>query len=285
VRAVDALRLVALAAIWGAAFIFIRVAAPELGGLWTSEGRLLIGAGALFVWFLLTGVDIRWRRYLRFYAAMGVVGTAIPFTLFSFAGTALPGSTMAILNTTAPMFALLVGAGLGWERLTTARAIGVVLGAFGVWLVTHRPYESAGGAQPAWALAACLFASLLFAVTSLAVRRWAKGVPATGMALGAQVTAALVLAPFLPLGQPAAAPSAIAIANLVALGVLASGVAYVLYFRLIADVGATRTQTVSLLVPAFGLLWGYLFLGESIGWTALSGAACIVLGTLLIVRR
>ena len=284
-RAADALRLVTLAAIWGAAFIFIRVAAPELGGLWTSEGRLLIGAGALFTWFLVTGVDIPWRRHLRFYAAMGVVGTAIPFTLFSFAGTALPGSTMAILNTTTPMFALVVGAALGWERLTAARAAGVALGAFGVWLVTHRPYESSGGAPPPWALAACLCASLLFAVTSLAVRRWAKGVPATGMALGVQVVAAIVVAPFLPLGAPNAAPSAIAVANVVALGVLGSGVAYVLYFRLIADVGATRTQTVSLLVPAFGLLWGYLFLGESIGWTALAGAACIVLGTVLITRN
>lgn len=283
-RLADAIRLASLAGIWGAAFIFIRVAAPELGALWTTEARLLTGAASLFAWFLASGAGMRWR-HLRFYAAMGVFGTAIPFTLLSFAGTTLPGSTMAILNTTAPMFALLIGAVLGWERLTAARAIGVVLGAFGVWLITHGGDERAGGVLPASALAACLGAAFLFALTSLAVRRWAKGVPATGMALGAQLVAALVLVPLLPLEQPAASPSALAIANVVALGVLGGGLAYVLYFRLIADIGATRTQTVSLLVPAFGVLWGYLFLGETIGWTALSGAACIVLGTLLILRR
>jgi drug/metabolite transporter (DMT)-like permease len=285
VRAADALRLAALAAIWGAAFIFIRVAAPVLGPLWTTEVRLLIGAGVLFLWFVSRRVDLQWRRHLGFYALIGVVGTAIPFTLFSYAGMALAGSTMAILNTTAPMFALLIGAVLGWERLSAARVCGVVLGAIGVWLVTLRPEGTPEAALPALAVAACLCASLGYAVTSLLVRRWGRGAPSAGMALGAQVFAAAAILPFVPLWPPSATPSPLVIANVVALGLLGSGVAYVLFFRLIADVGAASAQTVSLLIPAFGMFWGMLFLGETIGLAGLAGAACIVLGTVLITRH
>jgi len=152
-----------------------------------------------------------------------------------------------------------------------------------VWLVTPAGGESAAGYL--WAVCACLCASFLYAVTSLVVRRWGRGVPAAGMALGAQVVAAVAIAPLLPLWQPASAPSAVVLANLAALGLLGSGVAYALYFRLMADVGAASTQTVSFLVPAFGLLWGALFLGETIGAGGIAGAACIVLGTVLITRH
>jgi drug/metabolite transporter (DMT)-like permease len=284
VRAADAVRLAALAAIWGAAFIFIRVAAPVLGPLWTTELRLAIGASALFAWFFFTGVKLGWRGHFRFYAVIGVVGTALPFTLFSYAGMALGGSTMAILNSTAPMFALVIGAALGWERLSAARVIGVILGAFGVWLVTLRTAD-VSAPLPILAVVACLCASFGYAVTSLLVRRWSRGAPAAGMALGAQVFAAAAILPFVPLWPPSGAPSGLVVANVAALGLLGSGVAYVLFFRLIADVGAASAQTVSLLIPAFGMLWGMMFLGERIGLAGLAGAVCIVLGTVLIVRR
>jgi drug/metabolite transporter (DMT)-like permease len=261
VRVSDAARLAALAAIWGAAYIFIRVAAPALGPFWTTEGRLVIGAAALSLWFYRAGIDTQWRRHLRFYALFGLFGTAVPFTLFSFAGMQIAGSTMAILNTTAPMFALLVGAAFGLERLSAGRVGGLLLGAFGVWLVAGSSNaEGDDAGLPIVAVGACLCASFLFAATALIVRRWGRGVPAAGLALGAQVVAAVAIIPFLPLWQPAVAPSALVLANLVALGLLGSGVAYVLYFRLIADIGAASTQTVSLLTPGFGLLWGALFL-------------------------
>jgi drug/metabolite transporter (DMT)-like permease len=283
-RLADAVRLTALAAIWGASFIFMRVISPVLGPLWTTEARLLIGAAALLVWFAFTGLDAQWRRHIPYYAAVGVLGTGLPFALFAFAALQLPGSTMSILNTTAPIFALLLGAMAGWERFTVRRLAGVALGALGVWLVTPAAQGEQGGASFLWAVAACLCASFLFAVTTLVVRRWGSGVPATGAALGAQVCAAVVLLPLLPLWTPAAAPSALVLGNVVALGLLGGALAYILYFRLVADIGAANTQTVSLLIPAFGLLWGALFLGEALGWASLAGAGCIVLGTVLITR-
>jgi drug/metabolite transporter (DMT)-like permease len=285
VRPSDALRLTALAAIWGGSFIFMRVAAPVLGPLWTTGGRLLIGTVALLLWFAFAGLDAHWRRHFGYYAVVGVLGTAVPFSLFAFAGMHLPGSTMAILNTTAPIFALLLGAAFGWERFTLRRLAGLPLGALGVWLVTPAAQGDEGGAGYGWGVAACLCASLFFAVTSLIVRRWGAGVPSRGAALGAQICATLALLPLLPLWPPESPPTVLVLANVVALGLLGGAVAYILYFRLVGDIGAVSTQTVSLLIPAFGLLWGALFLGEAIGWSGLAGAVCIVLGTVLITRR
>jgi len=286
VRFADAVRLATLAAIWGAAFIFIRVAAPALGAAWTAEGRLLIGGVALLAWFRLSGFDTRWREDWRFHAVVGTLGTAIPFALYGYAGMHLPASTMAILNTVTPMFALLMGAALREERITLPKVAGLAVGSAGVWLLMS---GDGAGADPASgatlaATAACLCASLAYASNALFVRRHGKNVPSRGTAVGAQLWGALVLLPLLPILPPPGVLTGVVLANLLALGLLASGVALVLYFRLIADIGATRTQTVSLLVPGFGLLWGALFLGEAITLATIAGGAMIVAGTVFVSR-
>jgi len=285
-RNADVLRFVALAAIWGSSYTFIRIASPVLGPLWTTEGRLLIGALALLVWCHMAGSDLQWRHW-RFYAFIGVLGTALPFSLVAFAGMYLSASMMAILNTSAPMFTLALGGAFGLERITAARWLGLVLGAVGVWILTG----PASGPQPefgpmfAWSVAAILAAALAYALAALAVRQWGRGRPSRGMAVGTQLCAAVALVPLLPLWPAAETPSALVLGNLGALGLLGSAVAYVLYFRLITDLGATRTQTVSLLIPFFGVLWGSLFLGESLAWRVLASGALIIAGTFLVMRN
>ena len=282
--AADAARLAALAAIWGGSFIFIRVAAPALGAVWTSEGRVLIGGLALLLWLRLAGFDPQWRRYLGFYAAVGVVNSAIPFTLYGFAGIHLPASTMAFLNATSPMFGLLVGAASGTERVTARKVAGLIAGSAGVALVA-RP--EAGGSASAFfgiAVAACLLASFSYGFTGLLVRRWGAGAPSRGVAVGSQLTAAAMLLPLVPFTAPAAMPSLLVAANLLALGLLASGLALMLYFRLMADVGATRALTVTYLVPLFAFLWAAVFLGESLTPAIAMGGVLILAGTILVTR-
>jgi drug/metabolite transporter (DMT)-like permease len=265
--------------------MFIRVTAPVLGPIWTTEGRLLIGAAALLAWFRMAGTDPQWR-HLRFYAFIGLLGTAIPFSLVAFAGMHLSASMMAIVNTSTPMFTLVIAAACGMERLSAARGLGLLLGSAGVWLLTSPGSAAQTDAGPmfGWAIAASLCAALSYALAGLAVKRWGTDVPSRGMAIGAQVCAALALTPLLPLWPPAAAPSALVLGNLLALGVLGSALAYVLFFRLLADVGATRAQTVSLLIPIFGVLWGYLFLDESLTLRTLGSGALIIAGTFLVMR-
>ena len=279
----DYARLLLLAAIWGASFIFIRVTAPVLGALWMSEARVLIGGLALLAWFRFTGFDPQWRRFWRFYAAVGVLNSAVPFTLYGFAGMHLPGSLMAILNATSPMFGLVLGAAFAGEGLTLRKIGGLALGAAGVALVA-RPAQGEATPMFLWGVAACLGAAFAYGLTGLLMKKRGAGVPPRGIAVGAQLCAALMLAPLLPFAPPPAAPSAVVVANLLALGVLASSIALILYFRLMADVGATRALTVTFLIPLFGMLWGVLFLGETLTAAAIGGAVLILAGTGLVTR-
>ena len=276
----------ALAAIWGSSYTFIRIAAPVLGPLWTTEGRLAIGAGALLAWFHMAGSDLQWRHW-RFYAFIGVLGTAIPFSLVAFAGMHLSAAMMTILNTSAPMLTLALGGALGLERITAARWLGLLLGAAGVWVLTAPPSGPRPDTGPmfAWAVAAVLGAALAYALAALAVRQWGRGMPSRGLAVGSQLWSAIALLPLLPLWPATATPSALVLGNLLALGLLGSALAYVLYYRLVTDIGATRTQTVSLLIPFFGVLWGSLFLGESLTWRVLASGALIIAGTFLVMRN
>jgi drug/metabolite transporter (DMT)-like permease len=135
-----------------------------------------------------------------------------------------------------------------------------------------------------WAVAACLCASFAYGMTGVLMKKWGAGVPSRGIAVGAQVVAAVALMPLLPLMPPLSAPTALVMANLAGLGILASGIALLLYFRLMTDIGATRALTVTFLVPVFGLLWGMLLLGESLTPAAIGGAALVLAGTFLVTR-
>jgi drug/metabolite transporter (DMT)-like permease len=279
----DVGRLVALAAIWGGAFIFLRVAAPVLGPAWTSEVRVLIGGLALLAWFRFSGFDPGLRRYARSYLLLGTAIIALPFTLYAFASMHAPASLLSIVNATAPIFGLTWSAAFGDERITRRKAAGLALGMAGVALIAQ-PSGVATGPLFGWAIAAALGACCAYGATGVLVKRFSGGAPARGMAAGNQLAAALVLAPLLLVMPPHAAPSAIVIANVLGLALLASGVAFVLYFRLIADVGATRALTVTYLIPLFGVLWGWLFLGEALPASALAGGALILAGTVLVTR-
>ncbi len=282
-RAADYGRLFALAAVWGASFIFMRVTAPVLGAVWTAEGRMLIGGAALAGWFAAIGFDARWRAHLKFYVLIGVVNSAIPFSLYGFAAMHLPASVMAFLNATSPMFGLLLGALFAGERITAGRVVGLVLGAGGVALIAL-PEGARAGPSFGWAVAACLAASFAYGVTGVLVKRLGAGVPSRGMAVATQLCAAAALVPLLPLFPPVSPPSLLVVANLLGLGVLASGVAFILYFRLMTDVGATRALTVTFLVPLFAFAWAVMFLGETLPWSGVAGAALVLAGTALVTR-
>ncbi len=282
-KAADYARLIALAAIWGASFIFTRVVAPSFGAIWTAELRVLLGGVALLAWFRLAGFDAGLSRHWRYYLAVGTVNSAIPFALYAYAAIHLPASLLAIVNATSPMFGMLFGALFGTERVTARKLAGLALGAAGVALVAQPGGLQAGAAFYA-PIAAALGACAGYGLTGVFVRRWGQGVPSRGVAAGQQLAAAAVLAPLLLLAPLPAPPSALVVGNVLAVALLASAVAFLIYFRLIADVGATRALTVTFLIPPFGVLWGWLFLGEALPAGMLGGGALIVAGTVLVTR-
>jgi drug/metabolite transporter (DMT)-like permease len=280
VRASDVARLVALAAIWGASYIFIRVLAPALGPVITAAARVLIAGVALLAYARVSGVELALARHRRAYVVIGVVNSSLPFVLYAYAALFLPASYSVILNSVAPLFAALLAAVYLAEPLTARKIAGLAAGAAGVALVSGAgPVPEGPGL--AGAVAACLGAALCYAVGGIYIKRRAPSAPPLGIAAWSQVIAGVVLLPFVPLAPPRAPVDATIVVNMLALALLCSGIAYLLYFRLIADVGPTRALTVTFLMPLFGMLWGALFLDESITAAMLAGCALIVGGVAL----
>ena len=276
--AADAARLVTLAAIWGASFLFIRIAAPVIGPVATADLRMLIAGAALAIYYAVTGFDAQWRRRWREYLAIGALNSAAPFLLYAYAALELSFGLLAVLNATAPMWAALLGAVALREPLTIRRVTGLVVGMAGVAIV------SGPEASTRWlSIAAALGAALCYALTAIALKRWGGGGTARGMAVGTQLAGGVLLLPLLAVAPPANLTPGVAGAML-ALGVVCGALAYVLYFRLVADIGATGTLTVTYLIPLFGVLWGALALGEALTAARVLGALVVTVGTVLVLR-
>lgn len=282
-RSADVARLVALAVIWSASFAFIRVLAPPLGPVWTTTLRVLVAGVALVGWLAATGVDAGVRRHWRAYLVVGLVNSAAPFLLFSWAALTLPASYLVILNAATPMFAALAAAAWLGERLTGAKLAGLAIGAAGVALVSR-----AGPVDPtpavALAVAASLAGALCYALAGVWLKRHGSALAPMAIAGWSQLGAGAILLP-IAAPMPIAGPvTSTVVANVLALALVCSGVAYLLYYRLIRDIGPTRAMTVTFLMPALGMLWGMLFLGETVSATMLVGAGLVVAGTAAVLR-
>ena len=268
-----------LAAIWGASFLFMRVVAPALGPIATADARMLIAGIALAAWFRFTGFDPQWRRWGLQYLGAGMINTGFPFILFAYAALHISVGEMAVLNATSPMWGAVMSAAFLGERLSARRIAGLVLGVAGVVLIARPTGEGA----TLLAGAAGLLAAACYGFIGVYLRRWAPQAPAKGLAVGTQLGAGVAVLPLVALFPPAQAPSLLVAASVLALGLVCGAVAYVLYFRLIADLGATGALTVTYLIPLFAMLWGALFLDEPVTLAMAGGAALVILGTLLVL--
>jgi drug/metabolite transporter (DMT)-like permease len=283
VRQSDIARLLALAAIWSLSFVFLRVVVPTLGPIWTATLRVLIAGAALVAWFAVTGVDADVRRHWRAYMFVGTLNSALPFVLYAYAALHLPASYLVILNTAAPMFAAVVAAFWLGDRLTPLKVGGLMAGAAGVALVS-RAGPIVPDAAFTVAVAASLGAALCYALAGVWLKKRGAGLKPIAVAGWSQLFAAVVLAPAAAVAPLPLSVTPVVAANMLALALVGSGVAYLLYYRLIADVGPTRAMTVTFLMPAFGLVWSVAFLAETVTPAMIAGAALIVAGTAAVLR-
>jgi drug/metabolite transporter (DMT)-like permease len=283
-RPADLARLVALAAIWGASFIFIRIAVVSIGAIGTAEARLVLAGATIALVLALSGKRLELARHWRHFTIVGVLNSAAPFVLFAWSAYHLPASYLVVLNATAPLFGAFVAAAWLGERITARVALGLGAGLAGVAVLVGLGPIAATPIAVAAALAA-LAAALCYALASAYVKRQSYVVDPAVLAGGSNIAAAAVLLPFALAAPPAGPPTADALWAAVALGVLCTGVAYLLYFRLITDVGPARALTVTFLIPVFGMLWGAVFLGEAVTASMLAGGALVLVGTGLILAR
>ncbi len=275
---------VLLAAIWGASFLFMRIGAVEFGAIPTAAVRVAIAAAFLLPLLLLRGHGPQLRKHWRPVFAIGLVNSGIPFALFSFALLSISTGLSAVLNATVPLF----GALIAWiwlkDRPTASRVAGLAIGFLGVALLawdkaSFKP--DASGYAPGWAVLACLGACVCYGIAASATKRHLGGLPALVTATGSQLGATLGLALPALWFWPARMPGLQAWLAVLALGVVCTGIAYVLYFRLIETAGPARALAVTFVVPVFAVLYGVLFLDEAVtGWMLLC-AGVIVCGTAL----
>ncbi len=274
------LELLLLAAIWGASFLFLRIAAPVLGPVPLIALRVSIAALVLLPVLRSARIRGQLRRKLWPLAVVGVTNSALPFTLFAAGALHLGAGFEAILNATTPLWAALIGALLFRVAISGAQIAGLFVGLLGVVLLVGEQPGMSHGAEPL-AAAAALLAPVSYGFAVHYARRHLADTDPALTAFGGQAFAALLLAvPAVPLWPAHAVPAGIW-AAVGALAVLCTGFAYVLYFRLIAQVGAAFAASVTFLIPVFGMLWGALFLHEAVTPAMLLGCAVILAGTAL----
>ena len=281
----DVAELLLLAAIWGASFLFIRMGAAEFGPM-ALAGLRVLGASACLLPVLIWRRE--WpalRRHWRPILLVGMTNSALPFLCFGYAALAITGGLSSVFNATTPLWgALLAWLWLG-DQPPRGKLMGLAIGFAGVvWLAWDKASFKPGehGVQPVWAVAACLAATAMYGFSANFTRRYLQGVPAMALATGSQLSACLLLLPLAVTHWPSRTPSTSAWAAGAGLAVLCTGLAYVLYFRLIARLGASNAITVTFLIPAFAVAWGGLFLNEVVSTTMALACGVILAGTGLV---
>lgn len=280
-RATDLGRLVLLSAIWGSSFIFIRLAVPSLGPVALVEARVLIASVSLLIYAAITRQALELRQRWRQYLFLGAVGTAIPFVLISAAELSLSASLAAILNATSPLFGAIVAAVWIRDPLTIRKASGLAIGFLGVAILAGWSHLALSTVV-LLSIGASLLGALCYGLSSVYTKARVKNAPPLGMAAGSQLFASLVLFPLTPFALPDAWPPRTALLSTLALGFACTALAYLIYFRLIVNIGPVKALTVTFLVPIFGILWGRLFIGEPITLSTLAACAVILAGTALV---
>jgi drug/metabolite transporter (DMT)-like permease len=269
-----------LAAIWGASFLFTRVASAEFGVFPTAAMRVGIAAAVMLPFLLRSEHWGAFKQHAKPILFVGLLNSGIPFALYAYAVLSITTGLSAILNATVPLF----GAVVAWlwlkDKPSASRVLGLVVGFVGVALLAGDKASFKPGGT-GWAILACLGATLCYALAASFTKKYLMGVNPLATATGSQIGASLGLALPAIWFWPAQAPSLHAWGALVVMAVLCTAVAYVLYFRLIEAAGPARALTVTFMIPVFAIIYGALFLGEDITlWMVVCGCV-IVCGTAL----
>ncbi len=274
-------QLILLGAIWGASFPFMLIAVVDFSALALIEVRVAVGALFLTTLLALRGELNGLRGRMLPFAVLGAINSAIPFSLFAFAAKYQTAGLSSVLNSTAPLFgALFAFVWLG-ERLRVLQTVGLILGFCGVVILATSKNTLDGKLI---AIGAGLLAALLYGVAAHYSKRNLKGCPPLAVASGSLIAATLWLLPTMPWALSDHAPSLQAWGCAIALGILCTGIAYMLYFRMIEHYGAARTMTVAYLIPIFGVIWGCVFLHEPLTLRMLAGGIVVLTGTILVTR-
>jgi drug/metabolite transporter (DMT)-like permease len=273
--------LLFLGAVWGGAFLAFRIASPEVGPVWAAEARIGLAAVAMSVLFGRRAWAA-FRGRLGAIVFTGATFAAIPFALIAFAALTLPTAFGALLNASTPLFTAMVGAVVLGHRLSGRVIAGIAVGMTAVLvLVGWSPLPL--GPDTLLAVAASLGAAFSYAVAGTFVRRRLPDVGGVELATGQLVSASIVLLPVAILSGAPGTPSPTGLAALVGVALVSTALAWPVFFRVLSHTTPTAASTVTFIVPAFGIVWGALALGEPVGPELVAGAGLILVSLVLVL--
>ncbi|MDD5030700.1 MAG: DMT family transporter [Rhodoferax sp.] len=275
-----------LAAIWGSSFLFTRLGVAEFGALATAGVRVSIAALFLTPLMLARGHGPTLAQHWRKIFFLGLLNSGIPFACYAYALLSISTGLSALLNATVPLFGALVAWLWLKDRPHGLKILGLLIGFVGVAMLawgkaSFKP--DASGVSSGWAVVACLLATLCYGIAASYTRRYLGGVSSLVVATGSQIGAALGLALPTYWFWPNQTPGTSAWLALLVVGVLCTGIAYVLYFRLIDKMGVAASLTVTFLIPVFAVIYGVIFLAETVTTWMLICGVVILTGTALSV--
>lgn len=279
----DVLALLGLAGLWGASFLFIRIASPVFGPFLTIQGRVTVAALALLLYLVLTKQSAQFQQLWKQYLIIGALNAAIPFTLIATAALHLTASMSAIFNSLTPLFTALVVWGWMKESLSLRKWFGIMMGICGVVILvgwSSMPFTT----ETLVAVCLAVLSTISYGFAGVYAKKAFIGVPPLSLATGQQAGASLLLLPFTLTHLPASTSSisAVAVWSVIGLALFCTAIAYLLYFYLIDSVGPTKTLSVTFLIPVFGIIWGSLFLHEQVTVGMAIGRLIILASVFLI---
>lgn len=273
--------MVFLSAMWGSSFMFTKVVAKDIGPMAAAFGRVLIAFSVLLPILTWRGQLPVLRQHWRRVLILGITNSGVPFAAYCIAMLTVPSSTGAIVNAATPLF----GAVIAWvwlkEHLTMNQVIGLAIGFIGVsFLALQNASDAPIGEQQTYLIGmlVCIAAPIFYGISASYTRLYFSGVPPIVSATGSQLGATLFLAPFAWAYWPDHGLQPGTLGALLVLGIFCTGLAYILFFRVIALVGATKALSVTFAVPVFAAFYGVTFLSEAITLTMALCAVVILLG-------
>ncbi|EKO3402388.1 DMT family transporter [Vibrio fluvialis] len=276
------LQLLGLAAIWGGSFLFLRIAAHSFGPAYLIEARVGFAALSLLLIGLYLKKSLPFRQHWQHFMILGLFNSALPFLLFAYAAQTLNVSTLSILNSTAPIWGAVIG--YVWHKtpLSQKAIAGLLIGVAGVSVIVGLDH-SLIGTDAGLPIVAATMAAFCYGIAT----NYTKNAPAISSfdnSHGSMWAASLWVLPLLPFIPMREAPSGTEVLSVLTLGIICTGLAYLLYFRLVKEIGPSPTLSVTFLIPVFGILWGYLVLGETIGLNTVLGTALVLAGTMMVTN-
>ncbi|OTG85875.1 EamA family transporter [Acinetobacter sp. ANC 4558] len=286
----DYIRLIVLAAIWGASFLFMRIAVPQFNAINTAFLRVFFGLIGLIGIFLILRMSFTFKGKLGSLLILGIINTGLPFLMYCFAANWLSVGYSSILNATTPLMGALIGFSFFNEKLSLRKCMGVFLGLVGIMIITTfgKIEESK---YLIWGVISCLIATSCYGLSGFLTRKWISeedDLDSTTIAFGSQIGAILFLIPFfifsLTYDTKVNWLQADVWACVIAVGIICTALAYILYFQLITNIGPLRSLTVTFLIPPFAVMWGYFFLDEVISGEFIIGALIVCIAVWLIIK-